>query len=1068
MNQHDLRDNRRRSGWLVTPLLFMVALCANARTNTQTSAHADAHSKTRAPAQKSAPLLARNDPPQTVPRSSRASQNLQLHEVIITGSRIARPANDRVEPTIEISPQTFVKRGYDNVGQALTELPEFGVQPSSQQNQQSAFGVGQSFVDLYSLGSERTLVLVNGRRFVSSNTPSLNGPTNPGSQVDLNDIPVQLIKSVQTISIGGAPIYGADAIAGTVNIITRDDYQGLAMDAQAGTTSVADARDYRLSALAGTNFAGGRGNVLGVVEYTLSDGIEGPQVPYYAANASQFFLAPATPGPYQTVLTPNADVSQLSTSGVPYLDNGFYTPGVPNGAIGIVNSAGQPLAFAPGSSALTPYNLGQATGNPVWYQGGAGVNLVNYQNLQDRIERINADSTGHFNWTDHVQTYWEGWFTGAHNRALIAQPLYDATIFGNPGTPNGPLVISVYNPYLSAADQTLIHNELLAYEANGYPGAADFGSVGAPLDPNWDSTHFYLDRASTDLESGGVIDDDVLGRGVLGTKGDFTAFNHDYSWDVTANYGYSRIDSHEPIVDFQNLQNALNSVLNASGQIVCAPGETNSPYSTESSTCAPLNPFGQGSPSAAARAYVTHIATAESYDTQRDATANLTGPIVTLPAGDWKFAVGYENRRESQAFQPDAFLSAQPPVSDNTAQGIEGAYHTNEVYAETLIPVFEPKQDIPALHRVELEGAIRRVDNSIAGNSNTWTASLRWAPTRDILFRYNKTVAIRAPSITELFLPAATSYSFANDPCDKNFVNQGPDPALRAKNCEAAGLNPATFTSDVVNATAQGLTSGSTALQSEVAHSYTYGFVLTPRWVQNLSISVNYLSIKMANAIESLTLTDILDACYDSTDYPNQPECKDFTRNAAGQIVSFHDGFVNAGVLTFQGETFELDYRTALPWRLGAMEWSANYLDTKTLEIKVGSAATENEAGALTNTTNEFAPKGRGTFSTTYLKGPFSWYWQVQYTSGMNFNNQFTPTTQNPLSIGHWWLTNSSISYQVTGDVNLRLVVNNVFDKRPPLLALAGTPGNFFPSASYYYEGIIGRSYLLEVHADLF
>ncbi|MGH8318849.1 MAG: TonB-dependent receptor domain-containing protein [Steroidobacteraceae bacterium] len=1067
MNHTDHHHDRRRLGWLVAPLLLMAALCAQAQTSAQTSAPKSAQKL----AQNSAPIKAPSDPPQTVPQQ-RASTASSLHEVVITGSRIARPPNDRAEPTIEITPQTFVKRGYTNIGQALTELPEFGVQPASQQNQQSAFGVGQSFVDLYSLGSQRTLVLVNGNRFVSSNTPSLGGATNPGSQVDLNDIPIQLIKSVQTISIGGAPIYGADAIAGTVNIITRNDYQGLALDAQGGTTSVASARDYRLSALAGTNFAGGRGNVLGVVEYTLSDGIEGPQVPYYAANASESFLAPAIPGKYQTVLIPNADVSQLSTSGVPYLDNGdgagFYTPGVPNGAIGIVNAAGQPLAFSPGSSALTPYNIGRPTGNPIWFSGGQGVNLVNYQNLQDRIERVNADTIGHFNWTDHVQTFWEGWFTGAHNRALISQPLYDADIFGAPGSPTGPLIMSVYNPYLSPADQTLIHNELLAYQADGYPGAGYFGSVGAPLDPNWNSTHFYLDRASTDLESGGVINDDVLGRGVLGMKGDFKALNHDYHWDITGNYGYSRVESHEPIVDFQNLENALNTVRNSSGQIVCAPGETNSPYSTEASTCAPLNPFGLGSPSAAARAYVTHIGTAESYDTQRDVTANLTGPLVTLPAGDWQFAAGYENRREAQVFQPDAFLAAQPPVSDSTAQAIEGAYHTNEVYGETLIPLFEPKQDIPALHRVEVEGAIRRVDNSIAGNSNTWTASLRWAPTRDIMFRYNKTVAIRAPSITELFLPPATSDSFANDPCDKNFVNQGPNPALRAKNCEAAGLNPATFTSDVVNATAQGLTSGSTALQSEVAHSYTYGFVFTPRWVRNLSFSVNYLSIKMANAIESLTLTDILDACYDSAGYPNQPECKDFTRSAQGQITSFHAGFVNAGVLTFQGETFELNYRTLLPRNLGAMEWTGNYLDTKTLEIKVGSAATENEAGALTNTTGEFAPKGRGTLSTTYLKGPFSWYWQVQYTSSMNFNNQFTPTTQNPLSIGHWWLTNSSLAYQVTGNVGLRLVVNNVFNKRPPLLALAGTPGNFFPSASYYYDGVIGRSYLLEVHADFF
>jgi iron complex outermembrane receptor protein len=1028
-----------RSGWLAMPVLLAMALCAHAQ---------------------GAPT----GPQPRTNKSDPAKPALKLQEIVVTGSRILRPPDDRVEPTIVISPRLFSKRGYTNVGQALTELPEFGVQPSSQQNQQSAFGVGQSFVDLYSLGSERTLVLVNGRRFVSSNTPSLGGPTNPGSQVDLNDIPIQLIKSVQTISIGGAPIYGADAIAGTVNIITRQHYKGLSMDAQWGTTTVAGARNYRLSALAGTNFDGRKGNILGIAEYTLSEGITGPQVPYYVRNASASFLAPLTPGKYQTVLIPNVDVSQLSTSGVPYLDNFFYVPGLPPSAIGITNAAGQPLAFSPGSSTLTPYNLGQPTGNPIWFSGGDGVNLIDFTNLQARIERLNLDTIGHFNWTHHLQTYWEGWFTGGHNRALISQPLYEATIFGNPGTPNGPLVVSVHNPFLSAADQTLIQNELLAYQASGFPL-----NGGQPFDPNWSPNYFYLDRASTDLESNSFVNDDVLARGVLGTKGDFKAFNRDFHWDVTGNYGYSRVVAHFPVVDFQNLQNALNSVLNASGQIVCAPGETNSPYPTDSETCAPLNPFGLGSPSAAARAYVTHTATAETYDTQRDVSANLTGPTVKLPAGYWKFAVGYENRRESQAFVPDAFLAAKPPVSDQSDTPIEGSFYTNEVYAETLVPVFEPKQHIAALHRLEFDGAIRRVFNSISGPSNTWSAGVRWAPTRDIMFRYNKTIAIRSPSVTELFLPAATSDEFASDPCDKNFVNQGPDPAVRRANCEKAGLNPTTFTSNVVNATAQGTTSGNTALQSEVAHSYTYGFVLTPRWIPHLSISVNYLSIKMSNAIEQLNLTDILDACYDSTSYPNQPECRDFTRNAAGQIVNFHDGFVNAGVLTFQGETFEFNYETFLPWHLGAMEWSGNYLDTKTLKIKVGSAAAVNEAGALANNaTGEFAPKGRGAISTTYLKGPFSWYWQAQYTSGMNFNNDFTPTTQPIFSIHHWWLINSSIAYQVTSKVGLRLVVNNVFNKRPPLYALVGTPGNFAAATSYYYSGIIGRTFLLEVHARLF
>lgn len=990
----------------------------------------------------------------------------KLQEVVITGSRIARPANDRVDPTIVVSSQVFAKRGYDNVGQALSELPEFGAQPSSQHNDQSAYGVGQSFVDLYSLGSQRTLTLVNGRRFVSSNTASLSSSGGPGSQVDLNDIPIQLIDRVETVSIGGAPIYGADAIAGTVNIITKKHYQGLSLDGQWGSEGYG-ARNYRLSLLAGKNFADGRGNIVGVAEYTYSSGLTGPEVPYVMATAGSAFLAPLVPGKYANVLYPNETAPFISTSGVPMLDNGtLYGNGLPwtNCQVGICNAAGEPLAFSPGSSALTPYNLGNPTGNVVFNSGGDGINFVDFENLQARISRLNLDTLGHFDWTDHLQTYWEGWFTEAHNLGLALQPLYQSAVTAPPG----PLVLSVHNPYLSAADQTTLANAMAAYAASGY-----FLGTGAPLDPNWNVNDFYLSRADSDLQSGRDGNNDVLGRGVLGIKGDFSAFHRDYHWDVTANYGYSRVISLQPELDLQNEQNAVNAVVNSSGQIVCAPGYVNSPFSTVSSTCAPLNPFGYGSPSAAARDYVTHIATAESYDTQRDVTANLTGPIVELPAGSWKFAAGFENRREAAVFAPDSFLTAAPSPNYDTAgavaTAIEGSYRTNEVYAETLVPLFEPKLNIPALHRLEFEGAIRRVDNSLAGNSNTWTAGLRWAPTRDILFRVNKTTSIRAPAVTELFLPAATSFEFGTDPCDHTQVGLQPDPAVTTRNCTAAGINPATFTSAAVNATVEGTTSGNPALHSEVAHSYTWGVVLTPRWIPNLNISFNYLDINLTGAISELTLSDLLIACYDSPAYPNVESCSHFTRNASGQIVGYNDGFVNAGLLHFQGATVEFNYLAQLPWNLGAMEWTGNYLDTKTLKSQVGEAPVENLAGELAGPgVSTLVPKSRASIATTYRKGPFSWYWQGQFSSGMNISNTVPANTFNIMSVGHWWLVNSSIAYQVTDRVGLRLIVDNVFNKRPPYASTSSIAAGFVGQGSYYYSGLIGRTFMLDVHANLF
>ncbi|MGC2194287.1 MAG: TonB-dependent receptor plug domain-containing protein, partial [Terriglobales bacterium] len=449
-----------------------------------------------------------------------------LQEVVITGSRIARPDLDRLQPTSVVNSQTFDQRGYTDVGQALQELPSFGIQPSSAANTQSTFGIAQSFVDLYSLGSQRTLTLVNGRRFVSSNTASLFGATSPGQQVDLNVIPTKLIDRVETVSVGGAPIYGADAIAGTVNIITKKDFEGLDVDIQAGVSNHKDAWNYRARALGGLNFADGRGNVTGVAEFTKSDGLVGTSRKNFASDLG--FLAPITPGPFKTVLTPNEAVSSINTSGIPLVDDGGLLPGfgLPSQIFGISNNSGQILAWQPGSSALQPYNMGTETGNPVFWNGGDGIRLSQFSNLLSPQERINLDGLGNFKITDHVQAFAEAWFSEAHATNLIAQPAYNTLLFGNANTTSGNFVVSVNNPFLTPADRQTIQNALNAYQAF-FSGPND--PFGGPLDPNWNNQHFYVTRANTDLQSGRAVGDQVVTRGVAGLNGDFSFGERNYT-----------------------------------------------------------------------------------------------------------------------------------------------------------------------------------------------------------------------------------------------------------------------------------------------------------------------------------------------------------------------------------------------------------------------------------------------------------------------------------------------------------------------------------------------------------
>jgi len=996
---------------------------------------------------------------QEPPRQANAEE--KLTEVVITGSRITRPELDRLEPTVVVGSESFDQRGYTDVGQALSELPSFGIQSSNATNTQSAFGIAQSFVDLYSLGSQRTLVLVDGRRFVSSNTASLfAGATPPGQQVDLNVIPTKLIDRVETISVGGAPIYGADAIAGTVNIIMKKNYEGIDVDGQVGVADDKDAWNYRARVLAGFNFADGRGNVTAVAEFSKADGLTGTDRRNFSQDLS--FEAPATPGPFQTVLTAGSAVSQVSTGGVPYLDDFFYLPngfGLPPSAIGVTDANGNPLAFSGGH--LAPYSLGTSTGNPIFFSGGDGIRLSQFSNLLAPLERINVDTIDNFKISDHVNAFAETWFSETHGRNIISQPAYNATIFGPAGTVNGDFKVNVNNPFLSAADQTLIANELAAYGAANCPTGPPCSGT---FDPNWSPNVFYIARANTDLQSGAATGNQQLYRGVAGLNGDFSlGAAHDYTWELAVNYGRSQNISVVPVYVFQNVQNALNATT-VGGQIACAPGYVNSPIATNSSTCAPLNIFGAGEPSAAAVAYITHMATAISTDTQRDASGNLSGDILKLPAGEWKGAIGFENRRESAEFAPDDYYTANPP-EQSIAGPVAGSYVTNEVYAETLVPIFEPSQDIPLLHQVEFEGAFRRVDNTISGKSNTYTEGVRWAPVQDVLFRGNRTSSIRAPAITELFLPPASSTSFAQDPCDHTLVGQGLVPATRKANCTAAGIDTTTFTSNIINASVLGITAGNPGLVPEKADSYTYGLVLRPRWTPRLTLSADWIDIKMSNAIELLNVTELMDECYDSTDYPNNPACSHFTRNAAHQVTGWNAGYINAGQLHFQGFTAGLQETFDLPRQWGSMQFKASYLDTKTLLLQVGSAAPLNEADTLdTGNTTEAAPKSKAVFELNYMKGPFQWYWQAQYISMMDFNNQNTPTSQDILSVPAWWIFNSTLTFDVTKALEVRLIVDNVFDKEPPYPALAaGTGGNFATATSLYFSGIIGRTYLLAV-----
>jgi outer membrane receptor protein involved in Fe transport len=233
--------------------------------------------------------------------------------------------------------------------------------------------------------------------------------------------------------------------------------------------------------------------------------------------------------------------------------------------------------------------------------------------------------------------------------------------------------------------------------------------------------------------------------------------------------------------------------------------------------------------------------------------------------------------------------------------------------------------------------------------------------------------------------------------------------------------------------------------------------------VPKLNLTLDYINIHLKDAISSLTLENILDACYDSANYPNDPLCKSFTRNAAGQITNFHAGYVNAGLLEFAGIAGQIDYTIDFPAQFGALNTRVGWLDMQQLNQKIGSASEVSLAGQLGNIGQQATPKHKGNINLDYQVWKLDWNVQGIFIGAAKFSNADSPGDKNIAGVSRWWLFNSTVGYAPIEHLNVRFIVDNVFNKEPPYPALSGTGGNFLAATSLYFSGIVGRTYQLGV-----
>ena len=970
---------------------------------------------------------------------------LALQEIIVTGSRIRRSDTATAAPITVVDQQALADRGFTQVGQALNETTANAPSRPLSSFDGDSSGGGEQYPALFGLGPGRTLTLVNGRRYVTSagSFSSGFGSTTNDSVVDTNMIPIGLLKSVEIVQGGGAAVYGSDAMGGVVNYIFRDDFEGLELDAQYGQSSRGDYETPSARVTWGANIAD-RGNVAVNVEWSRTDALfpsdrrEGTRILVSSAN-------PANAGPNDgrpSVLpVPDARFWEFNQAGV------LFAPPdptcFPNRCF--IRTDGTPAQFNAAGTALVGYSPGAfpSPGPSIPFSsGGDGYNYEDLTALYSGVERTAANLIGHYDLTDTIRLSTELMYAaveGEDPRASIPSN----TILNGAATGSGAIPIAASNAFLTPEARASIVNFLNGNPSLFGPNSGFGWAAGAPIPVS-------LSKSWADLIPSQVGEREVdTVRALLALQGDFTFADREMYWEVSASHAEVDGSIRSWGVWQSRYNNAIRSVL-SNGSPVCAINADANPANDDPS-CAPINPFGVGTVSDAARNYVSTRFGQDYKNTQRDYLATLGGDVVTLPGGILRFSVGFEHREEEAEFDPLPADQAGIGRLGVPSPRQRGEYDTNEYSAELLIPIIGADFTLPGAEAVELTGAFRTVDHSLAGSENVWSVGLRWTIVPDITLRGSRSRNFRAPNLTQLFAPTQVALgAILRDPCDVDRINDGTNPAMRLANCQALfAANPGygalgSFQDPNENFSGALITSGGNPdLENETSDTVSYGFIFQPRFVEGLTLIVDRIEIDLENGLSFFQPLDFLATCFDSSPQPADI-CAISTRNAQGHVIASSEITFNAGSIRFRGETYNLSY--ALPIGPGDLSLAVEATHVSLLETSVTGVDLTRTDGTAEQ------PDWRSRFDARYAFGPFRFAYSLNYLPSVRSTNTSTvETTLYPILAANY-RHNISAQYDLTEALTLRAGVENLTDEMPS-----------FPSTQY--GDLLGRQYYMGVHA---
>jgi iron complex outermembrane receptor protein len=936
-----------------------------------------------------------------------------LQTVVVTGSRIRSADIETAQPIIVMDRTQIEHQGFNSVADILQNLPQAGTPPISRASVlASGEDVGGYYIDMRNLGNNRTLVLLNGKRL---------GTTTSGAQ-DLSQIPVSAIDRIEVLKDGASAIYGSDAIAGVVNIITRKNFDGAEATAYLGQYSQGDGDKQTYSMTMGAH--SDKGSITFSAEYSKEDPVWAKDRPYSRFGS--------------TTRHPDAGWSIVSQYGNFFMPDGYCASGL--------------CALNPGGNPANPAD---------WHDTGAGGGTADRSNpneemmLNTGIERHSLFVSGDYNITDNIKFSSDFLYNKRETTQQVA------------GYPFQP---AFYMPFTLPEGRDVIGLEPSSY-----------------FNPTGEKVYFY--RRGWEVPR--VTQNDLTTYRFSGTlEGSFDIGEHTWNWDIG---GFVNDNSLLKVQhgDFSLIgaTGALGpSFLDtATGLVTCGTGPDNAlPYGSAPGSCVPWNPFipsTQGGPNSLSdptlQAYLFPYYHDTGHTRTVDYSANVTGSVFTLPAGDLSVAAGFEYRHESGEFVPDAF--SQAGISTNLASGpTSGEYNAKEYYAEIEVPLLK---DLPFAQSLTANVASRYSDYSSFGTTTNNKFSLAWKPIDDLLVRGTYAEGFRAPTVNDLFGGISGTFDYYTDPCDtvRGAAATNPEVAARCSsgfggqpgtpaNFQQLGQGGAVCANLPCQTGIQNFAGANPALQPETSISRTLGAVYSPSWLQGLDLSLDMYRIRINNAITTDSMSAQLSDCY-VLGAASRCASTLFQRDPATGVVTYSlRGGRNAGWVDTKGYDFGVNYR--LPeFSFGrfAIHWNSTYTDY--LNVK-----SDNEPDTVVSPNTSFGAnfRLRSNLGVDWTLGDFSASWMTRYYSSMketcsfdnvpgggpecNMPDYIAPDT-GPVRlrrVGANTVHDVQFRWNAPWNATISVGANNVFGHVGPVMYSA-------PNSQYsYYGGFdIGRFYYL-------